>query len=295
LLNQTISQFEDCELCTYELALVHTNMGRVIWRLQRNEESAQRHRRAIMLLEGLSEDNPFEAKYRLALARAYRHYYPIADACQDRSYSTEIRANAASILDELVRDFPNVPDYRCELSEMLTKFRSRGEVANSDVVQRIDRAVQLAETLNREFQAIPRYQMALARALSIQAELRRESDPIAAVAIHTRSTELMETLCDQFPEIPFYHALRATALREFGLTLRNIGRVGEAIDRMNQSVSEREKYLESRPDSSFARFLLSTDLRTLAETLSNDGQDDEAEAVRKRADSYFRRRPPMEG
>ncbi len=294
LLAQTIARHEDCEHCTYELALVNTNMGRVLWRLQRTEESAQRHRRAIMILEGLSEENPFDAKYRLALATAYRHYYPVANVCQDRLHCSEIRETAVRILNQLVQDFPNVPDYRCELSEMLTKFHDRTDSVDPEVVERIDRAVELAEGLNREFQAIPRYQMALARSLSIQAELRRESDPISAVAIHTRSTELMGVLCEQFPEIPFYHTLRASALREFSLTLRHIGRIGDTIEQLQLAISEREQYLTSRPDSSFARLLLSNDLRLLSEVLRQDGQLTEAEQVRRRADRFYRRRPPME-
>ncbi|MEM8669508.1 MAG: serine/threonine-protein kinase [Planctomycetota bacterium] len=292
LLNTTISQFEDCELCTYELALVHTNMGRVLWRLQRPEESVQRHRRAVMLLEGLSEENPLDANYRLALARAYRHYYPIADACHDPRYSNEIREASASILEQLVKDFPEVPDYRCELSEMLT--RTRGGEATPQEIAQIDRAVQLADELNRDFQAIPRYQVALARALSLQAEVRRDSDPISSLANHTRANTLLTALCDQFPEIPFYHALRAAALREFSTTLSQLGRISEAIDLMRESVSEREDYFESRPESSYAKYRMSTSLQGLAKLLEQDGQFESAEQCRSRAVEYYRRRPPLE-
>lgn len=280
--------------CTYQLARTNSNLGLALWRLHQGEESNKRHRRAVFLLEGLAEENPFEAKYRLALARAYRNYYPIAAVCKDPVSANEIQASAESILDKLVADFPSVPDYRCELSEMLTLTSQQGRFAESQRRQQIERAVQLADYLNREFRSIPRYQAALAKSLSAQAILLRHSQPDQAIRIHERCTELLRQLCDQFPEVSAYRSFIALSMREHGVTLRNLDRLEESICVMEEAVAEQNAYLEARPSSLFGRKAMAQHLRELAVTMAQSGATDRSRELRGQSESYWKRRPPVD-
>ncbi len=141
-----LAKHESSVDCMFELAQTNSNLGLVLWRLRLGEESTSRHRYAIMLLQGLVEDSPMEPKFRLALARAYLNYHSIAEVCNEHVYATEIRQSAASILERLVIDFPEVPDYRCELSETLILAAHSDEDSDSDRMEKIARATKLRKT-----------------------------------------------------------------------------------------------------------------------------------------------------
>ncbi len=280
--------------CTYELALTNSNLGLVLWRLHRGEESTQRHQRAIWLLDALVERNPDVAKYRLSLASAYRNYYPIAAACKERSHADEIRQSSERLLDELVADFPDVPDYRCELSEMLTIAAQDSSAGLDRRRIQVRRAVQLAGSLTRDFRSIPRYQMALAQALNQQANLQRRSSPQRARGDHERATEMLRELCERFPAVPSYRAFTAKALKDQAVTLRAMEQLEEAICVFEESIALQADYLEELPGAMFARKQMAGYLSDLATTLDEVGDHDRASEVRRHARSYWNRRPVEE-
>ncbi len=291
LLNDELVSHDQSLPCIYQLALTNSNLGLVQWRMQQGELSTQRHRRAILLLEALAEDSPFNATYRLSLARAYRNYYPIAAVCKNRVYSCEIRDSAASILEQLVADFPKVPDYRCELSELLTASAGQSIASSTDQLRQVDRAVQLAAKLHHEFRSVLRYQIALAKSLTVQATLRRDSGPARASEIHLRAVGLLRQLRVQFPEVAGYRALIASGLYEQAVTLRRLDQVDDAIGVVEEAISEQATYLEKRPDSISARKAMSSHLRFLADTLDRAGQTDRATEVKTHARTFWKRRP----
>ncbi len=294
ILMDELTRTQASQPCNYELALTNSNLGLVLWRMQQGEESTKRHRQAILLLEVLAEENPFEAKFRLALAGAYRHYYPVAAFCKEQVYSNEIRASAANILEQLVADFPTVPDYQCELSEMLTMTSEMGHGSTTENLYQIDRAVQLADYLHRQFRSIPRYETALARALTARGSLLRDSLPQRAGDDHQQGADLLRQLCRRFPDVLAYRAFLAHTLRELGITLRKLQLDDESIGALEESVAEQSVYLQSRPHSIYGRKSMSGHLRVLAETLDQCGYTERAEEARATANSYWKRRPTIE-
>jgi tetratricopeptide (TPR) repeat protein len=291
LLMKQLTRDQSSPRCTYELALTNSNLGLVLWRMHQGEESIQRHCRAIVLLDVLAEENPFVAKYRHAWARALRNYYPIARVCKQEINAYQIHALTESILEQLVIDFPSVPDYRCELSEMLTRTPSPAVQDRSQRRYQIDRAVQLADELCSEFPSIPRYQMAFARSLTIQASLARESDVDHAHQINVRAVSLLRQLCARFRDVVAYRALLAWALREQGITLSRMEHFDDAISALKQAIIEQTRFLDARPDSRFGRKSMSRHLHVLADTLDQTDQTERATAARTHADSFWRQRP----
>lgn len=294
LLTDQLGRDESSSSCTYQLAITQSNLGLIHWRLHQGEESTKRHRRAVFLLEGLVEEYPFESKFRLALARAYRNYYPIASICKEPVSANEIRASAETILEKLVEDYPSVPDYRCELSEMLTITAREDHIPTSQRTHQVQRAVQLADYLTRKFRSIPRYQTALANSLSVQASILRDTEPILAIRSHERATRLFRQLADQFPTVVAYRAYLAHSLHEHALTLQDEDRLEESVCVMEEAIAEQDAYLESRPHSLFGRKAMSGHLRQLADLLESMGDPDRAQALRFRANSYWKRRPSQE-
>lgn len=247
-----------------------------------------------MLLQGLSEENPMEPKFRLALARAYLNYHAIAEVCNEHVYATEIRQSATSILERLVNDFPEVPDYRCELSETLILTAQSDDASEQDRMEKITRAASLSQSLNRDFPTIPRYQIALARGLNLQATLVRPIDLELADSIHRRSTDLLQRLSQRFPEVAAYRVYLATALREHGATLRALNRLDESIEVLEESVAQQAAFLNARPASVFGRKEMAAELAFLAETLREDGQSERAEVLSRQARSIWKQRPVAE-
>ncbi|MFK8112898.1 MAG: protein kinase [Rubripirellula sp.] len=287
-----VARNENSQDCIYELALTHSNLGLVLWQIHQGKESMQRHRRAILLLEGLAEEAPQKAKYRVALARAYRNYFPIASACKERAYAYEIRESAKEILEQLVSDFPDVPDYRCELSEMLA-FTLHGcdvSVKGRDA----DHAVQLAEDLTEQFRAIPRDDSAVARALAIQGSLMRAADSETAFLAHEDAANILRGLCVRFPSVNAYRMLLAETLREQSQTLQSLGNEEEAICTLEEAVSQQSAFLEHQPDSMAGRKAMAALLNTLAVRMTEAGETHRAEELREASKLAWKRRPVAE-
>lgn len=294
LISDTVARKEPSLDCVYELALTHSNLGLVLWRLHESEDSMRRHRRAILLLEGLTEQEPDESKFRIALARAYRNYFPIAAICKERVYANEIRQAAEEILQQLVIDFPGVPDYRCELSEMLTLTAKRSEESSKQRLQNVDRAVQLASGLSREFRSVPRYQTALARALTIQGSLQRDTNVVVAGDCHEQAGDLMRGLQTRFPEVNAYRLMLAETLHEQALTYQSLDRTEESICVLEEAISQQSLFLNDRSQSVGGRRSMSTYLQTLANILKSEGDSERAEELRNQAASCWRPRPILE-
>lgn len=280
--------------CMFELAQTNSNLGLVLWRLRLGEESTERHRFAIMLLQGLVEEMPMEPKYRLALARAYLNYHAIAEVCNEQVYATQILQSAASILERLVIDFPEVPDYRCELSETLILGAQGEQPGEFNRRDQVVRAASLAHQLNQDFPSIPRYQIALARALNLQASLLRSTDPDMADTIHRRATDLLRRLAVRFPEVAAYRMILSAALREHGVTLRQNKRLEDAVAVMEEAVQQQESFLAARPDSIFGRKEMASQLRLLSEMLSEAGEPERADNQATRARQFWKQRPTAE-
>ncbi len=294
LLSNQVSQNSSSVDCMFELAQTNSNLGLVLWRLRLGEESTDRHRNAILLLQGLVEDQPYEPKYRLALANAYQNYHAIAAVCNEQVYATEIRNSSERILERLVADFPEVPDYRCELSELLLLAAQSDDLGSHARLDQADRAVKLAYQLNRDFPTIPRYQVALARALSRQATLLREDEPDLADALHGRSVDMLNQLATRFPNVVAYRVFLANALRQHGLTLQSMERLEDAARVFQLAVDQNNAFLQSHPESPLGRRELANDLQLLAETLEKSGDTERAGELSEEATRFWRKRPAFE-
>ncbi len=181
----------------------------------------------LIFLRAWCTEYPEDANYQLELARAYRSQYWLIgsrrndnrDGGQDEREA--IRAAGVSILEELVRQYPNVPDYRCELSEMLITTSSRSRRYKGNVAE-LDRAVLLARGLTESHPSIPRYQAVLARGLTELADSQYEKQPVEADQLFEESISILHSLVLDFPDIPVYQFFLVHAYKEQAETLRQI-------------------------------------------------------------------------
>ena len=276
--------------CRYELARTCNNLGQVQWHRRQHRAAADSHRQAIGILESLLVNYPDDVDYRLALARAYRIYYPFVALGMQRTTPRKIRASGISILEDLVSDFPNVPDYQCELSEMLltTSPVWHGQGDTNDSTQQLPRATDLARQLVQAHPSIPRYQALLARALKARASRLERTEAVEAEKLYRESVDLYRSLADEFADIPAYQMFLALALQDHARNLRSLERLADARQVLEQAVVRQQDFLALRPDSSFGKSVLMRQYNELARTLRELGATAEAEQAMQSAEDLRR-------
>lgn len=255
------SPLSDTAMGLAQKAKIRTNLARCLALVSRGEEATENQRTAVDILEKLVQTDPSIAAYQLELARAYQGQYSLmrfrarGDREQNREERNTIRLAATRILEDLVTDYPNVPDYRCDLSDLLIHTNSSW-YQTSDNSAELDRAVSLARQLTESHPSIPRYRTVLARGLAELAESQFERQPEASMKLFEESIQLLEDLVRNFPDMPVYRVFLVHALDNQADAYRKLGHLDQAQLVIERAIVEQTNYVEMRSDSHFgSRFL----------------------------------------
>lgn len=278
------SSFADAPMCRAELARTTNNLGLALRLMGQTDEARRSHSKAVRILESLTHAHPQNADYRLALARAYRVYFPFTGRYRPADRA-RVRTEGIRILRELVREFPAVPDYRCELSELLATVNlfTRGFSRTSQQTQDLEQAVALASELCESYPSIPRYRAVLARTRRQLAMLTARSDREAADLLLLESVNDYRSLAAQFPKVPVYRLMLSAALHDCAVGKRDMEQLEESRIMFNESIEQQMAYVALRPDSTFGRKALVRSYRELAGVLQNLQRPSEAEAAIEKA------------
>ncbi|MCA9128232.1 MAG: serine/threonine protein kinase [Planctomycetales bacterium] len=288
ILQAYLTQHEQSREGRYELAITNSNMGDVSWRLRMGDDSIRQHQRAIFLLEQLVDIDPKNAMYRLSLARSYRDYFLFIAHGRKREYAREILDSAERLLNELVEEFPTVPDYRCEMSEMLTKMAASNRGDFESRYELSVRAVDFAEKLVQDYASIPRYRSALAEALSVHAQLGERISLESAKLIHARSVNYYESLQRQFPAVADYWTFSARARSRQADCFEQLHEPLAARNAMLQAVENQQKYVDSGRISLFGKRDLAQYMRKQSNYEAELGNAGKSESLKNAADKIWR-------
>ncbi|PAY20966.1 hypothetical protein CKO51_03575 [Rhodopirellula sp. SM50] len=270
--------------CQAELARTFSNLGQSQWLMFHHDDAKRSHRKAVSILETLVDREPDHLSYQLALARAYRAFYPFASD-RNSNERAHVKSAGIAILDALVLEHPQVPDYQCELAEILTATTRRSR-RSDDAQQQIDqlqRGIKIARDLSDAYPAIPRYKVTLADALKTMGDLVDRSDSDAAISYLNEAVDIYRSLTSNFPDVPAYHFLCAMALREHAHTLSRIERFDESRASATQAVENLESYTRMRSDNRMAWNMLARLYDQVAEASMAMHEEDAAEAARGNA------------
>ncbi|WP_182867176.1 serine/threonine-protein kinase [Stieleria mannarensis] len=267
--------------CQAELARTFSNLGQSQWLMFHHDDARRSHRRAVSILESLVEWEPDNPGYQLALARAYRAYYPFASN-RNSNERESVKSAGIAILDELVIEHPHVPDYQCELAEILTATvqRYRWSGNNQAQITQLERSIKIARQLSEAYPAIPRYKVTLADALKTMGDLVDRSDPTAAVKYLNEAIEIYRSLTDSFPDVPAYHFLCAMALREHSQSRYRIEQFAESLASAQQGVEDLKVYVRLRPGNRIAWGMLARLLDQVAAASMSMNEAEDAERAR---------------
>ncbi len=250
--------------CRYVLARTYSQLGAVCWRLWRRDDATANHRQAVELLEDLVQEAPQRADYRLALADAYQHFGPHAE--DSRKY----RLEGMTILSKLAEEYPQVPDFQCELSEAL--IMPLMGMPPEEYEAQLRQAIEVANRISDQYPTVPRYRATCARALHALAALLHKTDRATeADRFFAQATEMYQALHDEFPSVNAYSFFLAKTLHEHGETLRQLNRLDDAHSNLEQAIAHQEQYVEACRQDAFGRGALAQQYETLAKTLSQLG------------------------
>ena len=260
--------------CRAELARVFTNTGNSQWLMLQRELASASHQEAISILERLVSEDPSASDLQLALAQGYRNYYPLVAFSRWRGESERVRDAGLKILEKLVTDFPDHPDYQCELCEMLI-VSSRQRYGSRDVTYQLlqlERCVATIRGLSEAYPSIPRYRAVFARALNeMGSTLHQGGNPVAGEKSQLDSLVMYRQLIADFPDTPAYRILVAMALRDRANLLERSKEFTKARNTLEEAVLHHKVYMKMRPENQFGMRLLAGLKRDLVEAENQSG------------------------
>ena len=243
-------------------ARIRTNLAQCLALMLQGEQAADSQRMAVGILETLVQQYPGNTTYQLELARAYRsQYWLMGFRRKDDRGEAEvdprqvIRDEAVQILEGLVRDYPNVPDFRCELSDLLIVTSPPSHRGKADTSE-LERAVSLARELSDSHPTIPRYRTILALGLMKLADRQCEKHIDEAEGLFDESINLLRSLTRSFPDTPVYRVFLVHALRDQASAFRRLDRLDEARHLMEAAIVEQTHNVHLRPDNYMGRRFL---------------------------------------
>ena len=172
--------------------------------------------------------------YRHLLALCYRDLPPPVPSSHDNHpLPLEAVTQAIEILQQLVDDFPKVPEYRYDLSETYAMAADPELCTGPDPLvieeQRLRAALDISEQLVAERPNIPAYVVSQVHIrLRFARALRRRNQSDAAEEQLQKARTIQAALAQRFPDIPTHQVFVAVIEGAFARLLRDCGRLDEA-------------------------------------------------------------------
>lgn len=245
-------------------------------------------RRAIGILERLIAEHPAAAEYRRLLACCYRDLpsRPSAASPQEAFASAD---KAIEILRKLATDFPDVPDYRFDLSktyaEVALPDRQPNAALTAAIEERLRQSLLLSERLMAENPNVPEYAASHVHSLYLLTEsLRFSRRPNEAETTLRKALALQSTLAEQFPTVNSYLAWQAILQESLAKMLADRGLATEARTLLDSALATLDQVLKRDPQAAgYVHNLQGRCDRNLAEVLTQLGQPEKAAEVFRRA------------
>lgn len=198
---------------------------------------------------------------------------------------------AEDLLRQLVRDFPQVPDYRLDLCETIgrpPRGERRGDPdAETRLRKRLAEAIALSAPLVAEFAGVPDFVAARVRYLGEYGVATfRAGSPDAAVAPLRETLDAETKLVEQCPEVIGYSFWLARIEWYLGRVQLERGELPEAVGKLESAVARLEALRAKDSRLAALRPQLGMVYPDLARALTAAGESSRAEETRRKARDY---------
>lgn len=271
------------------------------------EDDFEKHNRiATGLLIQLVVSNDGNPDYKLLLALCHREAHAHGLEARQRD------ERAIAVLEELHKDYPDVPQYAFELSETYSRihFSMRDEevgyeeyAAYPEAEERLRMAQRIANSLSVKQPNIPQYsQLQPIIYWKLATIQRRLSKPGESNQNLRNAVRLQTELLERFSQLPFHQRIRL-GLLESELAQLSLfrGKLEESVNQVARAIANLEMAMPDEEKSKrFIRRLIERAYRLKAETLEALGDMNAAEeavqhARQIRDENHRERRPHGRG
>lgn len=281
-------------------------------RLTDDEPDRQEQReslaKAVAILDRLVSGAHANCEYRHLLALCYREGRrgrgpgAAARSATSQSLGENGVDRAIEILESLVKQHPEVAQYRFDLSETYAMIEGLGPPGRDDgpraAEQRLRKAMALSRQLVIEHPGVPEYRSAQAHISHKLAQVLRMTHRLdQAEQADRQAVEVQAALAGEFPQVVTYRVWLAAFRNALAdtLLLRASGKQGldEAKALAQSNIADTTGLLAAQPGMWYLHTLLADANLTLASALRKAGQDDLADQAQREAQKHRRQlRPP---
>ncbi len=298
-----------------KLARSYNELGRVHWARQALEKEREAHALAVATLADAPVELVKRPEYRYELARTYYFQarrepspqgqgppgpgWPLpglgrpADRSgghgrggsgrSDRYRDSSPFQKATSLLKDLVKEYPGVPDYRhllaCCYRDAPPERLSRGPQWGS---ASFEKAVEILRDLAKGYPDVPDYRYDLSETLARPEIPRFPFSPDTITRAKTRLEEAMslaKQLVAEYPKVPHYVAGYAQLHERMGILLLQMKKVDEAEKLLRQGVALQKEVVSQYPQIAGHAMRLSQMQSSLAIVLIERREWKEARAL----------------
>jgi tetratricopeptide (TPR) repeat protein len=253
-------------------------------------------RTAQTILQPLVEQSPANPEFRRLLALCHRERAALLPP-RDRGLVDVEMDQATRLLEQLVQDFPQSPDYSFDLGETYAYVDSRGPPQGPQVSpateDRLHKALAISVKLTADYPQVPEYMASQAHIYHKLGELLRQTRRWAeAEASDRKAVEVQTALVAQFADAPSHQAWLAAFRNSLADVLIMRERWQEARQVLTDTVALLNRILETNPNLVFLHALAAESYRNLAAVLRHSGDVEGALQAEQQAQGHRRNLPP---
>jgi tetratricopeptide (TPR) repeat protein len=248
---------------------------------------------AVTILKDLVQRQPANPEYRHLLALCLRERF--SPPGMGRPTTQSGTDEATRILEQLVRDFPQVPDYLFDLCQTYARGEGPGHGPPQDravertgeMEERLGKALAISQQLVAQHANVPEYRVSLAQIHHQFGEVRRRAmREEEAEQSDRKAVEVQAALVAEFPEVLLYKVWLAAYRNSLAEVLLGRGKVEEARALAEQTVAQAGLMLKDNPSTWYLHGLLMDSNRTLAAALRRAGETNLADQAERAAEQH---------
>ena len=235
---------------------------------------------------------PDRPEYRHLLALCDRERYLVLSP-HDRKSATESLDRAIATLEQLVRQYPQVPEYRRDLSESY----AAGDLQNPQFTQddmalaetRLRKALNITQELVVQYPQVPEYLSREAQVCHQLGIAYRKLHRLDEAEEHDRKAVTAQArLVEQFPDMPTHRVWLAGFRNSLADLLLMRDKLQEARVLAEETISMLNNLFNAKSDMWFLHALLAESNRTLAAILNRAGDQAGSSRARSQAQEHQR-------
>ena len=207
-------------------------------------------RQAEQLLLDLVQQQPANVNYRIELSQCYRNAIRLQSIEGQFEQAEDSLQKAIGLLDQLVRDYPDNPQFLYHLADVLCLTVPRPDAPSYAERERIVQASLMCRRLTSLFPNVPEYRTLMAGAWIKLADIQYDANELdAAQQNYTQAAAGLNSLVQQSPDVFLYRLMYIRSLIGLSDLKRDRGQLDAAREAIETAIAAYEGHEKSRQEN----------------------------------------------